>query len=510
MYPAAALLLRRSPAIGVRLACHCRVHPSGPPLLPRANAVRRLWAYGSKKTPPPEPAPAPAPAQAEEEDRPMAEPVSLIHDFDFSIKPSDGYPEPPPSPADSDPPPPEPAPQTPPPPPERETAFGDAEPPVRQTPARFESKTLRSCELPSLLDQVLRSVGCSFPIEPPPSPANGSGSSRDLLARALSARLRSTGTAQPAHQMAASAVRAAELWYPTHSSELREYVATVLALQDDIERALASDPCRVPALRRDLHHIARSGGCSGSSAIEDLSLRALARWIADTTPRHFGPYATGAIHRSFMGYVLGLMADELPPLPVSVSVPSTTVAPAAPAAPERGREADCKYPLRFLISTRKAGGNYELLVHSLFPESQFPEATELPRFRPIVDEAVTLTSKLADILAFYRRAIVDRRGAAKNGAAATAPDPLVLASRRVETLTAAGVLRRLVRQQCFMTKEFKVSLLKPSFGNRHAAELCLRFLEGFVRWHCLEEERFRLQAVLGRIEGSAEGLDALD
>lgn len=158
------------------------------------------------------------------------------------------------------------------------------------------------------------------------------------------------------------------------------------------------------------------------------------------------------------------------------------------------------------MSTRKAGGNYELLVHSLFPESQFPEATDLPRFRPVLDELATLTSKLADILAFYRRAVIDGPAVAEIGAA---PDPLVAAARRLETATPI-VLRRLVRQHLSVAEGFRAGLTKSGREDRHVAELCLGFLEGFARWHCLEEERFRLQAVLYGTEDSVEGVHVLD
>ena len=383
---------------------------------------------------------------------------------------------------------------------------------------RSERKPLRNRELASLLDQALRSVGCKLPPKPssllsPHTPASSSSSSSDhggeKLVCALASRLRNTGTTQPVQQMAASAVRAAELWYPAHSPPLREYVATVLALQNDVARALAFDPRRAQALRHDVHAIARSGGCGGgrSGAIQDSSLRALALWVADATPYHFGPYVTGAIHRSFMGYVLGLMADELPPPPASEPVAGSTTAPPPPAAAAAwGGQEGCKHTLRFLMSTRKAGGNYELLVYSLFPESQFPEATDLPRFRPVLDELVALTSKLADILAFYRRAVVDGHAIAEIGAA---PDPLIAAARRLETPTSV-VLRRLVRLQLSAAEGFKAGLTKSSRDDHHVAKLCLSFLEGFARWHCLEEERFHLQAVLYGTKVSVEGLHALD
>jgi hypothetical protein len=258
------------------------------------------------------------------------------------------------------------------------------------------------------------------------------------------------------------AAAAADMWYPGHPYETKEFIATAIALYGSLEDAFAkSTPPE--ALMDDLPLLMQHfGNPRNISQFPEMFI--FNRFMREETPKHYGPYSTGAIMKSIFDYFLGCIVETQYQQDIAVS----------------------KSSLRFVPHLRGKVGCSEMFTHMLFPEALFPESLYLRRYLPVVPDNMTLVDSINDVLSFYKESVV---GNEQNN--------YIMGYARRKGCSPMEVLRDLCEKQEALMEDVRECLTGSDDGGDEALlVVCEGFWQGYTAWH-VKEKRYRLEELLG-------------
>ncbi|KAF8249234.1 terpenoid synthase [Wilcoxina mikolae CBS 423.85] len=258
------------------------------------------------------------------------------------------------------------------------------------------------------------------------------------------------------------AAAAADMWYPGHPYETKEYIATAIALYGTLEDAFQY-PSPAKSLMDDLPLLMQHFG-NPRNIPTYPEMFVFNRFMREETPKHFGPYATGAIMKSIFDYFLGCIAEKQYLKNIAAK----------------------KSSLRFVPHLRRKVGCSEMFTHMLFPEALFPEAEYLHRYLPIVPDNMTLVDSINDVLSFYKESVV---GGEENN--------YIMGYARREGCSPLEVVRDLCEQQEALKEDVRETMTgSDDAGDEALLVRCEAFWEGYTAWH-VQQKRYCLEELLG-------------